>query len=320
MSGIFFYYTCAILITCVITAVLSFAAWAASRRKLFLYGCGTYICYAAEITEIFFFEYTSQNQPFPLEGYYDITAPLARTAIAIALHAFVWLIILDALDKHSARLFLTPMGAFAAANALVLLLLPGGPFRQWFYYSLRQLFFLAALVYAVWCYRHRASEETRARLSRMRMPVLAAFALLLLIMLEDTVVILIVPPSAADWLPLYLSERNFTENILLCAAAAILLHRVRQVLSIRIQNAPDTGSVPDLERHVDDLMPIYRKKHGLTEREAEVLRLVAMKKSNREIADELILAVGTIKSHVHNLMVKTGAQSREDLIVDFWQS
>lgn len=29
---------------------------------------------------------------------------------------------------------------------------------------------------------------------------------------------------------------------------------------------------------------------------------------------------GTIKSHVHNLVKKTGTESREDLIVDFWQS
>lgn len=61
-------------------------------------------------------------------------------------------------------------------------------------------------------------------------------------------------------------------------------------------------------------------EHGLSEREAEVLSLVVMKKTNQEIADELVLAVGTIKSHVHNLVKKTGAKNREDLIVDFWQS
>lgn len=61
-------------------------------------------------------------------------------------------------------------------------------------------------------------------------------------------------------------------------------------------------------------------EHGLSEREAEVLSLVVMKKTNQEIADELVLAVGTIKPHVHNLVKKTGAKNREDLIVDFWQS
>ena len=63
-----------------------------------------------------------------------------------------------------------------------------------------------------------------------------------------------------------------------------------------------------------------RQEHGLSEREAEVLSLVVMKKTNQEIADELVLAVGTIKSHVHNLVKQTGTKNREDLIVDFWQS
>lgn len=69
-----------------------------------------------------------------------------------------------------------------------------------------------------------------------------------------------------------------------------------------------------------DSWPPSWMEHGLSEREAEVLSLVVMKKTNQEIADELVLAVGTIKSHVHNLVKKTGTKNREDLIVDFWQS
>ena len=123
------------------------------------------------------------------------------------------------------------------------------------------------------------------------------------------------PPSDGEtWLPLYLSERNFTENVLLVFAALLLLRHIYHVLSIRIQEAPE------IERHIDTIMPRYRMEHGLSEREAEVLSLVIMKKTNQEIADELVLAVGTIKSHVHNLVKKTGTKNREDLIVDFWQS
>ena len=52
----------------------------------------------------------------------------------------------------------------------------------------------------------------------------------------------------------------------------------------------------------------------LSERELEVLRLVADGLSNREIADALILAVGTVKAHVHNIYGKLGVQSRTQAV------
>jgi len=48
----------------------------------------------------------------------------------------------------------------------------------------------------------------------------------------------------------------------------------------------------------------------LTEREAEVLRLVAAGLSNREIAESLVITIGTVKRHITNLHGKLGVESR----------
>ena len=56
MNTLMFFYTLAILVICIVTAVLSLAAYASSRRRFFIYGSGVFICYAIEMTEIFFFE------------------------------------------------------------------------------------------------------------------------------------------------------------------------------------------------------------------------------------------------------------------------
>ncbi|WP_172165142.1 response regulator [Pseudonocardia broussonetiae] len=48
----------------------------------------------------------------------------------------------------------------------------------------------------------------------------------------------------------------------------------------------------------------------LTERELEVLRLLATGRSNREIAAALFLAAGTVKNHVTNVLAKLGARDR----------
>ena len=53
---------------------------------------------------------------------------------------------------------------------------------------------------------------------------------------------------------------------------------------------------------------------SLTDRELEVLRLVALGRSNRQIAAELYLALGTVKAHVHAICAKLGAQNRVEAI------
>ena len=49
---------------------------------------------------------------------------------------------------------------------------------------------------------------------------------------------------------------------------------------------------------------------GLSEREVEVLRLVALGKTNSQIADELVISVNTVQRHVGNILTKTGQANR----------
>ncbi|QRN84233.1 hypothetical protein JR338_05705 [Chloroflexota bacterium] len=53
----------------------------------------------------------------------------------------------------------------------------------------------------------------------------------------------------------------------------------------------------------------------ITEREMEVLNLLALGYSNRRIAEELTLSEGTIKFHVHNLLGKLQVENRTQAIV-----
>jgi DNA-binding NarL/FixJ family response regulator len=48
----------------------------------------------------------------------------------------------------------------------------------------------------------------------------------------------------------------------------------------------------------------------LTEREIDVLRLIAGGKANKEIAQELTIGEQTVKTHVSNILMKLGVQSR----------
>ncbi len=66
-----------------------------------------------------------------------------------------------------------------------------------------------------------------------------------------------------------------------------------------------------------DARPLHDALHrsrslpaGLTEREAEVLRLVAAGRSNKDIAAHLYLSDKTVARHLSNIFVKIGVSSR----------
>jgi ATP/maltotriose-dependent transcriptional regulator MalT len=66
------------------------------------------------------------------------------------------------------------------------------------------------------------------------------------------------------------------------------------------------GAAPDLARVSMPEAP----RHGLSERELEVLRLVASGKSNRQIASTLVISEHTVARHLQNIYAKLGLSSR----------
>jgi DNA-binding CsgD family transcriptional regulator len=53
----------------------------------------------------------------------------------------------------------------------------------------------------------------------------------------------------------------------------------------------------------------------LTERELEVVSLIAQGKSNREIADALVVTKRTVETHMSNILGKLGFTSRAQIVV-----
>ena len=72
-----------------------------------------------------------------------------------------------------------------------------------------------------------------------------------------------------------------------------------------------------LSRHVaerEELPP-----PGLTDREMQVLRLMAHSKSNRDIAGALFISENTVKNHVRNILEKLHLHSRMEAVTYAWR-
>jgi LuxR family maltose regulon positive regulatory protein len=83
-------------------------------------------------------------------------------------------------------------------------------------------------------------------------------------------------------------------DLLRCVPA----HYIRKLLAALERDAASAAS------------PAAGLPEPLSERELEVLRLIASGKSNRRIASELFVSVGTVKTHINNLYRKLDAHSR----------
>jgi DNA-binding NarL/FixJ family response regulator len=56
---------------------------------------------------------------------------------------------------------------------------------------------------------------------------------------------------------------------------------------------------------------------GLSKRENQVCALIAQGKSNKQIAARLLIALATLKDHVHKILRKTGYPNRAALAVAY---
>lgn len=60
---------------------------------------------------------------------------------------------------------------------------------------------------------------------------------------------------------------------------------------------------------------VNEDESGLTEREKEVLLLIAEGKSNKDIGEELHISIKTVKTHVSNLLMKCELEDRTQLAI-----
>ncbi|MGW0481316.1 response regulator [Nonomuraea sp. NPDC003214] len=121
---------------------------------------------------------------------------------------------------------------------------------------------------------------------------------------DDTLVLDAMRAGAGGYLLKDVTLERLTGAIRVLAGGGTLISPSitdRLMRAVRRRRPPDGAGLPAVQ--------------PLTERELEVLRLVAEGYSNREIAQALFLAEGTVKNHVSTVLLKLGARDRTNAVL-----
>jgi DNA-binding NarL/FixJ family response regulator len=106
---------------------------------------------------------------------------------------------------------------------------------------------------------------------------------------------------------------------------ADLVRKIRRVYANEFHVSPHIGGaliarLAELKRRVNSVrtmsaMESFHEPAELTPREWEILRLIEQGMSNQEIANALVIEMGTVKNHVHNILRKLDVQSRKHAVI-----
>lgn len=96
-----------------------------------------------------------------------------------------------------------------------------------------------------------------------------------------------------------------------------LLNTIRAANNEKAFVSPELASalmhrLSEVTRLLMDCSDSFPDEANLTPRELEILEMIGNKMTNRQIADELVIEVGTVKNHVHSILEKLGVHRRED--------
>ncbi|MFE8701418.1 response regulator [Cytobacillus sp. FJAT-54145] len=107
-------------------------------------------------------------------------------------------------------------------------------------------------------------------------------------------------------------EAGATSYMLKTSKASAIADAVRATYNGQPVLEPEvTGKMMVKMRQKNTLLP----HEELTTREMEILLLMAEGKSNQEIADELFIALKTVKTHVSNILSKLQVQDRTQAVI-----
>jgi DNA-binding NarL/FixJ family response regulator len=122
---------------------------------------------------------------------------------------------------------------------------------------------------------------------------------------DDASILAALQAGARSYLTKDASRADIAHALRSAATGLSVLDPAVRAALVAAATRPDKPAGPKLPAQLPD---------GLTQREAEILCMIAQGKSNPDIAAELYLSSYTVKSHINRIFAKTGSSDRNAAI------
>lgn len=167
--------------------------------------------------------------------------------------------------------------------------------RTFLYYLPNQLL----LIYTGYVSLHGLESTNLSITAQHYLKVIAYIAIVFgfLIILEDAYVIFYV--DSYDLSSLRIQNRSFTEDLFSIAICITILNYL-----LKYSQSNNIEGFHSTETFELDKVDLFFSNYHLTDREKEIAHLLLEYKRNQEIADQLYLSIGTVKTHIHNIYLK----------------
>lgn len=327
-----------VLLLVLYSIALTFAGiyYLRTKQKLYFYTAGLFLFYIFDNLVIYMTEFISWFSTF-----YDSTfmsVPTFKTIIFVV--TLLCMVRINTLQLKEQRSVI--FDAALVLFAVILLFIPimaDSALKVWLYYLPCQIFTFSLGLYGLRILTKNPDRYDPVFFIHYKRLLIWTIVFSVLIVIEDTIVIFNFD-IYTDIL-VKINNRSLTEDIMSIGYALYAIINLSRFLVIDTVPVPaqdagqlTTGPEEDLALQPDiSVLPaavesgesvqdtedyskfyLFCREFQLTSREQDIFSLLLENKNNQEISEELMISIGTAKTHTHNIFQKLGVTKRQQLL------
>ena len=304
MDVVMFLYDMLILIVYTSTVTLSLIVYKVYKQKKFFWLAGIFSVY---ILDHLFITMAEMIRWFSVAyGRIFLTIPSMKTLVYAASFSLM-ILFLHSVSLKARTKILWFLLALIIIGMMFIPILPDNALKSWFYFFPAQFFlFIYSMVGLFSTKTCEMEEQTWLLRSIRRMySVMAVFSVL--IAAEDTFVIFRLDSYTGV---IRIINRSFTEDMM-----RVILALLSSRIMIRFILQQKEPAEIDRTEEKDAKMAAFIKKYDLTGREEEIFSMMLNNMTNQEISDKLMISLGTVKTHTHNIFSKIEVFGRREALL-----